>query len=70
MPRIHASATRARTTHMRHTFLPRKKTKVQSKVQLRGEMVSVHEDVKQIYVQIIKINWASSSQVTSFKLGE
>ena len=70
MPCIHASATRARTTHMRNTCLPRTKTKVSSKVQLRGEMVSVHEDVKFIYVQIRKINWASSSQVTSFKLGE
>ena len=40
--------TRARTTHMRHTCLPRTKTKVQSKVQLRGEMGSVHEDVKPI----------------------
>ena len=46
MPCIHASATHARTTHMRHTCLPRPKTKVKSKVQLRGEMVSVHEDVK------------------------
>ena len=56
MPCIHASATRARTTHMRHTCLPRTKIKVSSKVQLRGEMVSVHEDVKFIYVQIRKIN--------------
>ena len=48
MPCIQASATHARTTHMRHTCLPRTKTKVQSKVQLRGEMVSVHEDVKPI----------------------
>ena len=53
MPCIHASATRARTTHMRYTCLPRTKTKVPSKVQLRGEMVSVHEDVKFICVQII-----------------
>ena len=37
----------APTTHMRHTCLPRTKTKVQSKVQLRGEMVTVH-DVKPI----------------------
>ena len=36
--------------HMRHTRLPRTKTKVQSKVQLPGEMVSVHEDVKPIGV--------------------
>ena len=46
----HASHTHAsaRTTHMRHTCLSRTKTKVQSKVQLRGETVSVHEDVKPI----------------------
>ena len=50
MPCIQASATHARTTHMRHTRLPRTKTKVQSKVQLPGEMVSVHEDVKPIGV--------------------
>ena len=48
MPCIQASATHARTTHMRHTRLTRTKTKVQSKVQLPGEMVSVHEDVKPI----------------------
>ena len=48
MPCTQASATRARTTHMRHTGLPHTKAKVQSKVQLRGEMVSVHEDVKPI----------------------
>ena len=45
---IQARTTHARTTHMRHTCLSRTKTKVQSKVQLRGEMVSVHEDVKPI----------------------
>ena len=45
---IQASATHARTTHMRHTCLPRTKTKVQSKEQLRGEMVSMREDVKPI----------------------
>ena len=52
MPCIHtrarASATRARTSHMRHTCLPHTKTKVQSKVELRGETVFVHEDVKPI----------------------
>ena len=48
MPCIQASATHARTTHVRHTCLPRTNTKVQSKVQLWGEMVSVHEDVKPI----------------------
>ena len=48
MPCIQGGATHALTTHMRHTCLPCTKTKVQSKVQLRGEMVSVHEDVKPI----------------------
>ena len=48
MPCIQASVTNALTTHMRYTCLLRTKTKVQSKVQLRGEMVSVHEDVKPI----------------------
>ena len=36
-----ASATRVRTTHMRHTSVPQK-TRVQSKLQLRGETLSVN----------------------------
>ena len=38
--------TRAYHTHAPHLFTTHKE--VQSKVQLRGEMVSVHEDVKPI----------------------
>ena len=42
-----ASATRVRTTHMRHTSVPHK-ARVQSKLQHRGETQSVHEDVEPI----------------------
>ena len=35
-------------THAYHTCVPHTRTKVQFKVQLRGETVSVHEDIKSI----------------------
>ena len=40
--------TRAYHTYAPHFFTVHKLIKVQSDVQLRGEMVSVHEDVKSI----------------------
>ena len=49
---LHTQATRVRAIHMHYTCVSHTKAKVESKVQLRGETVSLHEDTKPIDIGV------------------